>query len=193
MVEKPLANVIKNKTQKTSSTKLKKEMEEVDKLFGKLQMHCVGTFKVQAAGDTQEAFLAQINNGTTDRIVAIALGPVSGNKCVMQPLSQVKWHSLTVRSFASSEGVASVLKTLGVPMENLPVSQKLTAVNWGDAEDYLLTAAKSDKTSKTYTSNIPYVVTLHSTSKDNKYGNELETKIELIPALQTMNFTLVKK
>lgn len=168
-------------------------MEEVDKLFGKLQMHCVGTFQVQALGDTQEVFLAQINNGTTDRILAVAMGPVSSNKCVIQPLSQVKWHSLTVRSFASSEGINSILKTLKVSQADLPSSQKLGGVNWGDADDYLLTAVKSDKSSKTYSSDVPYVVTLHSTSKDNKYGNELETKIELIPALQTMNFTLVKK
>lgn len=176
-------------------------MDEVEKLFGKLQVHCVGSFKVQALNETQECFLAQINNGTTDRIVAIALGPVSGNKCVMQPLSQVNWHSLTVRSFASSEGLNSVLKTLAIPLENLPASQKLTGVDWGDAEDYLLTAAKGDKSSKTYASvppagvkrDLPYSVTLHTTSKDNKYGNDLEPKIELIPALQTLNFTLIKR
>lgn len=168
-------------------------MEEVEKLFGKLQMHCVGSFKVQAANDNQEAFLAQVNNGTTDRILAIALGPISGNKCVMQPLSQVNWTSLTVRSFSSSEGINSVLKTLGVPLENLPASQKLNPVNWGDAADHLLTAVKTDKTCKTYSADLPYIVTLHSTSRDNKYGNELEPRIELIPALQTMNFTLIKK
>ena len=72
--------------------------------------------------------------------------------------------------------------------------QPIESVNWGNEDDVLLTTVKASKTFSTYApandSHLEFEVTLHSQHTDNKFGSELEAEIELIPALQTNNFTL---
>lgn len=170
-------------------------MEKVKKAFGSLQMTCVGDVKVQAQGTTQKAYVAKVNNGTTDRVIAIALCSDSGRACNIQPMSQLTWDSFHVRSFTSSGQMASVLRSLNVNPEDLPQPQKLVGANWGNQDDIVLRAEIHNDKSKTYSSdeNLPFTVTLHTNEVTNGHGNSLEVAIELIPAIQTCNFSLVAK
>lgn len=170
-------------------------MNEVNKLFGAVQLQKVGTCKVEALSSMQDAYVAKVNNGSTSKIAVIAMAPHSANSLNIQPLSQLDWSSLHVRSYSSKKMLEASLKDL-VSKEVLSQLQiqKVTSPNWGDEPDMELTAVNVTSSNTTYKSSaaLPFKVTLHSVYKDNKHGTELENDIEYIPALLTYNFTLQK-
>lgn len=169
-------------------------MEEVNQLFGQLQMSHVGTFHVAAANTAQDVFVARINNGTLDQVVAIAMVPQNNNNLHLQPLSQLKWDSLHVRSYKSNQDLKNAMQPMNVNINALPATQRLPRVDWGNKPDVVLNAIKVEKQYNTYKAEqkLPFKVTLHSVNTENKHGNEIERSLELIPALETCNFTLVK-
>lgn len=170
-------------------------MEDVNKLFGRVQLQKVRTCKVEALGAEQDAYIAKLNNGTTDKIAVIAMVPHTGSGLPMAPLAELNWTSLHVRSYSSTSTLETSLASVAekVVVNALSV-QKIASPNWGDKPDVELHAIKVASSATTYGSHNPlgFNVTLHSVYKDNKHGSELENEIELIPALLTYNFTLVR-
>lgn len=170
-------------------------MDKVNNLFGNVQMQKVSASKVEALGSIQDVYIAKVNNGTTDKICVIALAPRKSSSTSMSPLSQIDWSSLHVRSYKSLKQMNASLKTVASKeqLENLSV-QQIRFPDWGNDEDVILTSAHVNTSGTTYQteSSLPFTITLKSVYTNNKRGNELETQIELIPALQTFNFVLEK-
>lgn len=168
-------------------------MEDVNKLFGLLQMKRVGQVRLEAINAAEDIFIAQVSNGSTDRILAIATAPTVAKGPSVFPLSQINWHTLHVRSYKSNAAVEAICKTLKIDSTNLGDVQNIPMVDWGTQDDIVLESVEVQANCKTYGSQVdlPFKVTLHSVNTNNKHGNELEHSLELIPALMTCNFTLV--
>jgi hypothetical protein len=168
-------------------------MEDVNKLFGLLQMKRVGQVRLEAINATEDIFVAQVSNGSTDRILAIATAPTAAKGPSVFPLSQIQWHTLHIRSYKSNAAVEAICKTLKIDSSNLGDLQNIPMVDWGTQDDIVLESVEVQANCKTYDSQVqlPFKVTLHSVNANNKHGNELEHSLELIPALMTCNFTLV--
>lgn len=169
-------------------------MEDVNKFFGKVQVQKVCTCKVETLGSLQDAYLAKLNNGTTDQVVVVALTPHEQGSLGLKPLSQLKWTSLHVRSYASRATMEATMQNLVKRDVLLNIQpQNISMPNWGDHEDFVLRAARVGQTSTVYTSSkaLPFTVTLHSSYQDNKHGSELESSIDFIPSMMTYNFSLV--
>lgn len=155
--------------------------------------------EIPALGKKQQAFIARLNNGTVDPIAAIAMVSVDTEALPIMPLSHLNWESLHIRTYPSQEKQKNTLRSVADEklLSQLTV-QRLGGVDWGNDHDVELVSESSTQTRtsyKTRSSNeeLPFVLTLHSTSSESRGGNDLEQSIELIPALQTFNFTLVSK
>lgn len=173
----------------------KVKMEEVNKLLGSLTLQKVGTFQVAALNSVQDAFVARVKNGTTDVISVVAMAPHDDRLPEFMPMSELSWKTVSVRSYSGQKDLVNAMSPIisEAGLSTLHV-QNLPKVEWGRGRDFDLLAEKVTQNSTTYkaTASIPFKVVLHSTRKNNKHGSELENALEFIPALQTLNFTLVK-
>ena len=170
-------------------------MEQVNKLFGAVQIQKVCTCKVEALGAQQDAYVAKLNNGTTDQIAMIAMVPHDDSAMSLQVLSQVNWDSLHVRSYTSKSSLEASLAAIASKEVLAELqTQIIVTPDWGNDRDLELNAIKATSSCTTYgcDAQLPFAVTLHSIYSDNKHGTELENDIEFIPALTTYNFTLTK-
>ena len=112
------------------------------------------------------------------------------------PMDQMNWSSLTVRSYPSQKDMRTALSKIITEQALQTVQvQNLPRVDWGREVDFDLIAEKETQHSTSYraTATVPFKVTLHSTRTKNRRGNELENALEFIPAIQTLNFTLVRQ
>lgn len=169
-------------------------MEKFNALFGHVQMVKTGTVHVEALNSKQDVYLAKLKNKTAGKMALIAFVPHAKNSLEYSIISQLKWSVVNVRTYPTEKMYANALRKVAGDQQISELEpQPIESVNWGNQDDALLKSVKQTKTYSTYSSegsNIEYEVTLHSQHSDNRFGSELETEIELIPALQTNNFTL---
>ncbi|MFS8159862.1 MAG: hypothetical protein ACMG6E_06560, partial [Candidatus Roizmanbacteria bacterium] len=155
----------------------------------------VGTFRVSALGQTQDAYVARVKNGTSDWVSAIAFTDSGANQSTQAILANLAWTSLHVRSYKSEKQFHSAMNRVVSPIVLGDMAlQPIKHVDWGKQEDFELHAQTRYLNSSVYQAdrNIGFAVTLHSNQLENDRGNELEDALEFIPAIMTCNFTLTK-
>ena len=171
-------------------------MEEFNKLFGGLVLQKVGTFHVSALNANQDVFAARVKNGTTDAVTIVAMVNHGEKIPETMPMDQLQWSSVHVRSYPTQKDMRVALSNIMTvdQLASLRV-QALPKVEWGNSQDFDLIASEhyKDRVGYRATASIPFKVTLHSSKVGNDRGNELETALEFIPALRTMNFTLTRQ
>ena len=169
-------------------------MDKVNNLFGQVQVTKVNSVQVAALEQQQDVYIAKVNNGSVDKIGIIAMVPHNSDAMSFNVLSQVDWHSLHVRSYNNEKTLIQALSKVASESQiaKLDIQRIGLGVDWGNDDDVELVTERVSVTSSTYSASLPFQVTLHSRYSDNKFGNELENIIELIPALNTYNITLVK-
>ncbi len=174
-------------------------MDRVNKLFGALKAEKVGTFQIEALHQLCDVFLARIKNQTSDAISVIVMTPHNPSSMNEVKIANINWTLFSVRSYSSKKVMTKALakvtdaKTLE---RNNP--QFMQAIEWDIVQDFELFADREWNDRTSYVSSeasVPYTVTLHSARniESNRHGTELETAIELIPALKTLNFTLIRR
>jgi hypothetical protein len=171
-------------------------MEQVETLFGNLHLKKVGTFHVSALGKPQDVFVARLKNSTNDSICAIVMtNHEQGNRDLVVA-KELDWTSFEVRTYVTKANMFKALSSIvnAKVLDSITV-QKLKVVEWGNQKDFDLKAVSSSQQSKEYVAkaDVPFKVVLHSVRHNNKNGNELEVALEFIPALQSLNFTLLKR
>lgn len=163
-------------------------MEKVNNLFGDLKVKKIGTFNVETEGRPMDFFVTKILNSTTDHIGLVAMAPHQGGERDTVQLSQLDWQSLHVRTYLNRSELENAFKKMSEEKLGQLLSQRVKNPKWSDEPDIVLvaTAAREDKKEYDATGNLPFKVVLHN-------AGDIERKIELIPALQTYNFTLMRK
>lgn len=168
-------------------------MEKINALIGHVQVFKAGTVLVQALGQKQDVYIAKLKNDTTNKIALIAFVPSEKTSLQYNVVSQLKWSSLHVRSYTTEKNFLQAMKKVASDSQIAELeTQQVPFVDWGNQDDVVLVTKVANKSNSVYEADLPYVVTLHSQYSDNKFGTELEHEIELIPALQTYNFSLSK-
>lgn len=171
-------------------------MEKVNLLFGDLKVKKLGTFHVETVNRPMDVFGTKIITANTDHIGMIVMTPHQGGERTTVKFDQLDWYSLHVRTYGSRSDLENAFKKVaqGNKIKQL-ISQKVKNPAWTDEADIELKAVRATNTTREYDSNvaIPFKVTLHSVNAAGPNDSDLEREIELIPALQTMNFTLVKR
>lgn len=168
-------------------------MDKVGALFGNIQVFKTGTVFIEKLNQKQDVYVAKLKNSTTNKIGLIVFVP--HNRAAMQysVVKQLDWSSFHVRSYATEKNFIQAMKKIANEEQVYGLDyQPIPNVDWGNDQDVVLTTQIAKPSSSVYDGDVPFAVTLHSAYSDNKFGSELEHEIELIPALQTYNFTLSK-
>tara|TARA_R110001632_G_scaffold225762_4_gene358949 strand:+ start:861 stop:1352 length:492 start_codon:yes stop_codon:yes gene_type:complete len=163
-------------------------MEKVNIMFGSLKVKKMGTFNIEAKNQAMDIFVTKVINGTTDHIGLIAMAPHQGGDRDEVQLSQLNWEDLHVRSYLDRSELENAFKKLTEGKLGQLLSQRIKNPKWSNADDIVLSVSGTHGSKKEYQSksNIPFKVILHNAS-------DIDRQVELIPALQTFDFTLIRK
>ena len=169
-------------------------MEQVNKKFGGLTVRKVSTLSHSALG-ISDLYFARLKNSRLSEEVVLVLAPHNKSSPGINMISQIPWTSLQVRSYANTEIMYQALEKM-VNGKVISNTEKVTLpkVDWKKTPEIELKAEVSRNDKNIYVSRaLPQIkFVLYSSYKDNEHGNELESAINLIPAMNSLNFALIK-
>lgn len=165
-------------------------MNHLETIFGPLHMTKVATVNVEALGKVQDIYMAKIKPKTTDSTIAMAMVDQGEKSSTLVLLRELQWNVLSVRTYPNHQAMTeAVHKIVSKQVISKLDTQKLPSARFGELKDVDLATLESFREYVIYhgVEKLPFEVALHAG------GNEdLPHKIELIPALNTLNFTLKK-
>lgn len=171
-------------------------MDKVNEKFGKVTVRKVSTITNSALGNSCDLYFARIKNRRLSEQAVLVVTPHDPQAPNINVLSQLSWSSFHVRSYANAQIMYEALEGK-VSSENISATEKtlLEKVDWGKSKEVELKVVNSLKDKNIYeSSSLPQMkLVLFSSYKNNEQGNELESQIDLIPAMNTLNFAIIKE